>query len=95
MLKLVPDLPPPEPIVSPIPLPEHVECIDPTDDSNMEYWSDFIKYSKELEEDQMFSSTEILGDESHLEELRRRLVNWLLEVTTYYRVSLSIMYSSS
>jgi hypothetical protein len=81
-----------EPIISPVPLPPGVECIDPVDDSFLEYWSDFIKYLKIKELDHVFSAETICGSKRDLPGMRSRLMNWLLELALHYNVCQETLY---
>ena len=82
-----------EPIVSPVPLPPGVICIDPTDDSTASYFPDFVRHLRQRENLWMHSVNQILGDhQTSLSGNRSLLMSWLLEVALHFRVSQETLY---
>lgn len=83
-----------EPIISPIPLPRGVICIDPLpeDDSTKCYWQDSVQFLLAKEATWQFSTTQIVGNARSLARHRCTLMNWLIEVTTHCKVSQQTLY---
>lgn len=81
------DLTFPEPIVSPVPLPPGVECIDPVDDETLVYFPEFVRYLRHRETQWIHSQKKIVGDRTDIASNRSLLMNWLLEVALHFHIS--------
>ena len=86
-----------EPLISPIPLPPGVVCIDPLpeDDSTKCYWSDFVCHLRSKEMDWQFTSSAMGGQSRTLVRHRCTLMNWLIEVAGHCKVSQETLYHLS
>merc|ERR1712066_601627 len=82
----------PEPIVSPVPLPPDVVCIDPVDDETLAYFPEFVRYLRHRETEWIHRKKDIVGSRMDVEANRALLMNWLLEVALHFRVSQETLY---
>lgn len=82
----------PEPIVSPVPLPPDVVCIDPVDDETLAYFPEFVRYLRHRETEWIHRKKDIVGTRMDVEANRALLMNWLLEVALHFRVSQETLY---
>merc|ERR1712066_1214338 len=82
----------PEPIVSPVPLPPDVVCIDPVDDETLAYFPEFVRYLRHRETEWIHRKKDIVGSRMDVEANRALLMNWLLEVALPFRVSQETLY---
>lgn len=81
-----------EPIVSPIPLPAGVVCIDPTDDESCAYFPDFVFYLRRKEKEWVWPASQIVNGKANIKENRSVLMNWLLEVAMHFHVVQETLY---
>ena len=77
----------PEPIVSPVPLPPGVVCIDPVDDETLVYFPEFVRYLRHREAQWIHSQKKIVGDRADMAANRALLMNWLLEVALHFHIA--------
>lgn len=77
-----------EELISPIPLPSGVICIDrPLEDAGLfAYWDDFTAYLKTVEHEWVFDTDVMLkGQHSVVASNRSILVDWLLELGLHFK----------
>jgi len=82
----------PEPIVSPVPLPPGVTCIDPVDDETAAYFPEFVRYLRHREVQWVHSQKKIVGDRTDISSNRALLMSWLLEVALHFHISQETIY---
>lgn len=84
------------PLVSPVPLPEGVVCLDPDDGSEQSYGEDAVTYSRWLESFGDLDRCRWAGSAwtSRRQKMRALLVDWLMEVVHHFRGSQETLYQT-
>lgn len=91
---LIPDVP--APLLSPVPLPAGVICIDPLpeDDSTGCYEAACVAYVNQREQKFLFPGKVIVGSSKRMEGHRSLLMDWILEVSAHFCVSQDTLYAT-
>jgi len=79
-------------IVSPIPLPAGVICIDPTDRQDVDCWPDFVKYLRSIESNWVIQVADLEKDNPDLRRNRSILMDWILEICYFFRFCQETLY---
>lgn len=85
-----------EPLISPVPLPFGVECIDRPDHEAglFAYWADFVSYLRSVEHQWLFRKESLLQGHraESFEDNRAKLLDWIQELSHHFRASQETLY---